>query len=122
MPKQGGKRKKTRTHKEVDPKDEQDHVPNSFIIKRGRIGPYLRELLMNLRQLFHPYTALKLEESKKNSIKDFVSMAGVLGVTHMVILTQTDSGNYIRLIKNPKGPTITMKIDEYSLMKDVIAY
>ena len=28
----------------------------------------------------------------------------------------------MRLLKNPKGPTITFKIDEYSLAKDVIKY
>lgn len=40
----------------------------------------------------------------------------------MQILTQTDSGNYIRFIKNPKGPTLTFKIDEYALSKDVVAF
>ena len=25
-------------------------------------------------------------------------------------------------IKNPKGPTITMKIDEYALSKDILAF
>ena len=40
----------------------------------------------------------------------------------MQILTQTDSGNYVRFVKNPKGPTLTFKIDEYALSKDVVAY
>jgi len=40
----------------------------------------------------------------------------------MMLLTQTDKSNYIRFIKNPKGPTITCKIDEYCLSKDVVAY
>ena len=26
------------------------------------------------------------------------------------------------MVKNPKGPTITFKIDEYALSKDVISY
>jgi len=26
------------------------------------------------------------------------------------------------MIKNPKGPTITLKIEEYSLSKDVVAF
>ena len=39
-----------------------------------------------------------------------------------MILTQTEVGNYIRFIKNPKGPTITMKISEYSLARDVASY
>ena len=40
----------------------------------------------------------------------------------MMILTQTETSNYIRFIKNPKGPTITFRIDEYSLSKDVVAF
>jgi ribosome biogenesis protein SSF1/2 len=40
----------------------------------------------------------------------------------MQILTQTDTGNYLRMVKNPKGPTLTFKIDDYSLSKDVVAY
>jgi ribosome biogenesis protein SSF1/2 len=70
----------------------------------------------------YPYTAMKLKESNKNTLKDFLGVAGHLGVTHMQILTQTDNGNYIRLVKNPKGPTLTFKIDEYALSKDVVAY
>ena len=48
----------------------------AFVIKRGRIGMYTKELLNDTRDLLYPYTALKLKESKKNSIKDFISVAG----------------------------------------------
>lgn len=72
--------------------------------------------------MLYPYTASKLKESKKNSIKDFISVAGVFGVTHMLIFSQTEKSVYLRLIKNPKGPTITFKIDEYSLAKDVVKF
>lgn len=33
----------------------------------------------------YPYTAAKLKESKKNTIKDFISVAGIFGVTHMIV-------------------------------------
>ena len=123
MQKSGSKRKKTRTHAE-DSKmmEEYDNAPKSFIIKRGKIGIFLKELLQNLRELMYPFTAIKLKESKKNSLKDFLGVAGQYGGTHMMILTQTEKANYIRLIKNPKGPTITLKIDEYALSKDVVSY
>ena len=91
-------------------------------IKRGKIGLFLRELVSNLRELMYPFTAANLKESKRNSIKDFLGVAGQLGITHMMIMTQTEMGNYLRFIKNPKGPTITMKIEEYSLSKDVVAF
>ena len=48
----------------------------AFIIKRGKIGLYMKELLKDMRNLMYPYTAMKLKESKKNSIKDFISVAG----------------------------------------------
>lgn len=70
----------------------------------------------------YPYTFINLQESKKNSLKDFLGVAGQFGVSHMMILTQTENSNYIRFLKNPKGPTITCKIDEYALSKDVVAY
>jgi ribosome biogenesis protein SSF1/2 len=63
-----------------------------------------------------------LNESKKNSIKDFIGVAGLFGVTHMLIFTQTANGNYLRIIKNPKGPTLTFKIDEYALASDVVKF
>lgn len=94
----------------------------AFIIKRGKIGVYLKELLQDLRNLMYPYTALKLKESKKNSLKDFVSAAGTFGVSHMMIMTQTENGNYLRIAKNPKGPTMVFKIEEYALARDVIKF
>ena len=59
----------------------------AFVIKRGKIGVYLKELLHDTRNLMYPYTATKLVESKKNSIKDFVSAAGQFGVSHMMVFT-----------------------------------
>lgn len=65
---------------------------------------------------------MNLKESKRNSMKDFLGVAGQFGVSHMMVLTQTENSNYIRFIKNPKGPTITCKIDEYTLSKDVVSF
>lgn len=48
---------------------------------------YTKELLKDTRELMYPYTALNLKESKKNSIKDFISVAGQFGVTHMLIFS-----------------------------------
>jgi ribosome biogenesis protein SSF1/2 len=77
MPKSGSRRKKTRTHVEDEKtKEEMENAPKSFIVKRGKVGQFLRELIQNLRELMYPYTALKLRESKKNSLKDFLGVAG----------------------------------------------
>ena len=62
MPRTGGKRRKTRTHKEVQD-EEFDFIPKSFILKRGRVGPLVKELVQDVRNLMYPNTALKLQES-----------------------------------------------------------
>lgn len=46
------------------------------------------------------YTAL--QESKKNQLKDFVDIAGPLGVSHFLILTATENAAYLRLAKTPR--------------------
>ena len=72
--------------------------------------------------MMYPYTAMKLKESSKNSIKDFLNAAGLFGVSHMIIFTQTESGNYLRVAKNPKGPTLVFKIEEYCLARDIVKF
>jgi ribosome biogenesis protein SSF1/2 len=49
-----------------------------------------------------PNTAVNLRESKRNQLKDFVSVAGPLGVSHFMILTGTDSSSYLRIAKTPR--------------------
>jgi len=70
----------------------------------------------------YPYTAIKLKEQKKNTIKDYLGAAGVFGVSHMMMFTQTEHGNYLRIIKNPKGPTLTFKVNEFALARDVVSF
>lgn len=82
----------------------------------------MKELVQDMRNLMYPNTAMELHERKKNSLKDFLKIAGVFGVTHMMVFTQTEEANYVRFLKNPVGPTITFKIKEYSLAKDIVAF
>ena len=50
-------------------------------------------------QLMAPNTATALRESKRNQIKDFLHVAGPLGVTHFLILTATHNASYLRIAK-----------------------
>lgn len=43
-----------------------------------------------------------LQESKRNILKDFVSVAGPLGVTHFLMLTATENSSYLKLCKAPR--------------------
>ena len=43
-----------------------------------------------------------MQESKRNQLKDFVNIAGPLGVSHFMILTATQHSCYLRIAKVPR--------------------
>lgn len=47
-------------------------------------------------------------------------MSGPLGVTHLLLLSKTESGPNMRIVRTPHGPTLYFKIKTYSLCKDII--
>lgn len=59
------------------------------------------------------------QEKKRNNLKDFLNVAGPMGVTHFLIISKSDSAPYLRVARTPQGPTITFKIHEYSLASDI---
>lgn len=115
------RRRKKRTHLPDAEDPAKRGQPKSFVLRRGRHGAILRDLEKDLRKLMAPNTATALKESKKNQIKDFLHVAGPLGVTHFLILTATHNASYLRIAKTPRGPTLTMRIHSYSLIRDVVA-
>ncbi|KAL8474279.1 hypothetical protein ACS0TY_030925 [Phlomoides rotata] len=96
-----------------------DKIPKSFVFCRGKLPGVLKQLQMDLRKLMLPYTALNLKEKKRNNLKDFLNVAGPMGVTHFLILSKTNTAPYLRVGRMPQGPTITFKIQDYSLAIDV---
>ncbi|KRX71470.1 Suppressor of SWI4 1 -like protein [Trichinella sp. T6] len=115
-------------------------APHSFIFHRGRVGSYVRRLIGDLRKTFSPFSAAKLKVGncfgcaysascgclllqvrKSNSLKDFVSIAGPLSVSHMLIFTRSESFLNMRLIRLPRGPTLMFRVLEYTLAKDVVS-
>ncbi|EDK41403.2 hypothetical protein PGUG_05501 [Meyerozyma guilliermondii ATCC 6260] len=116
------RRTKKRTHRKVS-EEELAKIPRSMVL---RIGSSLRnhsltQLVKDFRNVMQPHTAINLRERKSNKLKDFVVMAGPLGVSDLFIFNQSEeSGNIsLRLGKMPRGPTLQFKINSYSLMKDV---
>ncbi|CAI9781103.1 unnamed protein product [Fraxinus pennsylvanica] len=94
-------------------------IPKSFVFPRGKLPGPLRQLQMDLRKLMLPFTALKLKEKRRNNLKDFLNVSGPMGVTHFLILSKTDTAPYLRVARTPQGPTLTFKINEYSLAFDI---
>ncbi|EOX95080.1 PETER PAN-like protein isoform 2 [Theobroma cacao] len=58
-------------------------------------------------------------KKKRNNLKDFLNVAGPMGVTHFLILSKTETSPFLRVAKTPQGPTLTFKIHEYSLAVDI---
>ncbi|KAN0061224.1 rRNA-binding ribosome biosynthesis protein [Thecaphora frezii] len=118
------RRRKTRTHLK-DPNlgshPTSAAAPKSFIIKSGNVGRSVSALVQETRRVMEPNTASKLRERKSNRLRDFLTMAGPLGVTHMLIFGQTDAGTNLRIARCPRGPTVTFRVNKYALAKDVQA-
>ncbi|KAK3511853.1 hypothetical protein QTP70_025970 [Hemibagrus guttatus] len=96
-------------------------VPHSFVFHRGQIGKNVDQLMMDMRRVMEPYTAQSLKVRKKNVLKDFVTAAGPLGVTHFLVFTKTENSVNLRLARLPKGPTVHFQVTKYTLIKDVIS-
>ncbi|CAH2085843.1 unnamed protein product [Euphydryas editha] len=95
-------------------------APHSFVIHR-KCSKDLIDLTKDFRKIMEPFTASQLKERKKNTIKDFLSVSGYLHVSHMMVFTETELGSYMRLARLPRGPTLTFRIHNYTLARDVIS-
>lgn len=171
MPYKGAKRKKTRTHASPSPSlplsplrpQANDYplqvkapsatdpnapkVPKSFVVKSGTVGGSVAQLTKDVRKVLEPNTATRLKERKANRLRDYVSMSGPLGVTHLAVFSQPPTANAVpsetvanetaeqraerslvegtttvnlRLIRLPRGPTLSFKVLRYSLASDVL--
>lgn len=83
----------------------------------------LSKLVRDTRNMMQPHTAIRLRERKSNKLKDFVVMAGPLGITYLMVFSQNEKtgSTHLRMCSMPRGPTISFKILEYSLCKDVVS-
>ncbi|KAG0202742.1 hypothetical protein BGX28_004847 [Mortierella sp. GBA30] len=119
----GKARKKTRTHKKAEEGENPNapKTPKTFVMRSGEVGHSVMGLVSDIRRLMEPNTATKLRERKNNRLRDFVAVAGPLGVTHFVILSRTDHGTNMRIARVPRGPTLSFQVKTYSLAKDIAA-
>lgn len=67
-----------------------------------------------------PNTASKLRERKRNKLKDYLVIAPTLGVTHIIALTLTPIAPSLRIVRLSAGPTLSFRIERYSLTKDLL--
>ncbi|XP_068034966.1 suppressor of SWI4 1 homolog isoform X2 [Anomalospiza imberbis] len=96
-------------------------VPHSFVFSRGRAGRSLRSLCRDLRRILEPFTARNLQVRRSNSLRDLVAVAGPLGVTQFLVLSKSQTGINLKIFRLPGGPTLTFKVLQYSLVRDVVS-
>ncbi|XP_061196910.1 suppressor of SWI4 1 homolog isoform X1 [Saccostrea echinata] len=96
-------------------------APHSFVFHRGHVGKNILQLIKDMRHVMEPYTASRLQVRKKNVLKDFVSIAGDLGVSHFLIYTKSEINVHLRVSRLSRGPTLTFRVKEYTLCKDVVS-
>ncbi len=87
--------------------DEAARAPHSFVVHRGSVGKSVQELVRDFRKVMEPNTASNVKVRPRNVVKDFVHVAGVLGVSHLCMFTKTERGPYLKLARFPRGPTLT---------------
>ncbi|KAF1987282.1 Brix-domain-containing protein [Aulographum hederae CBS 113979] len=100
-----------------------ERTPKSMVIRigAGEVGPSVSQLAKDMRNVMEPNTASRLKERKANKLRDYTTMAGPLGVTHLILFSRSPAGNTnMKIAIAPKGPTLSFKVDNYSLCKDII--
>ncbi|KAI0047965.1 Brix-domain-containing protein [Auriscalpium vulgare] len=116
------RKRKNRTHLKGEQKAAaaSSNVPKSFVIKHGQVGSSLTQLTRDVRKVMEPNTASRLKERARNKLKDFLTMAPALQVTHLLAFTLTDVAPSLRIVRLSNGPTLSFRIERYSLVKDVM--
>nr|CAG4643911.1 EOG090X0508 [Lepidurus arcticus] len=122
-----GKHKKAKKAKNVtatrqqDEPDEVKNAPHSIVIYRGTVGHYLEELMKDFRKVMEPNTASSLKIQERTTLKDYAAVAGMLHVTHFCVFSRSEISPYLRLARFPHGPTLTFRVMQYCLSRDVIS-
>jgi ribosome biogenesis protein SSF1/2 len=96
--------------------------PKSMVIRigAGEVGSSVSQLAKDVRAVMEPGTATRLKERRANRLRDYVTMTGPLGVSHLLLFSRSENGNTnLRVAVSPRGPTLHFRVDKYSLSKDV---
>ncbi|KAB5572167.1 Brix domain-containing protein [Coniochaeta sp. 2T2.1] len=96
--------------------------PKSMVIRigAGEVGSSISQLAADVRRVMEPGTASRLKERRANRLRDYATMCGPLGVTHLLLFSRSPAGNTnFRLATAPRGPTFHFRVERYSLAKDV---
>ncbi|KAL8828117.1 MAG: hypothetical protein Q9170_006736 [Blastenia crenularia] len=124
------RRQKKRTHvgahhgpsSHLSANHSESRTPKTMVIRvgAGEVGSSVSHLVKDVRKTMEPWTARRLKERKSNRLRDYTTMAGPLGVSHLLLFSKSSTGNTnLRLALVPRGPTLHFRVEKYSLCKDV---
>lgn len=119
--KRGKSAKKARAALAVTEDNDLVKAPHSFVFHRGHVTTSLKVLIQDFRKIMEPFTASSLRASEKNSLKDFVSIAGPLNVSHFLMFGTSSTSANLRIMRLARGPTMSFKVVNFSLSKDVVS-
>ncbi|KAH9934844.1 Brix domain-containing protein [Fomitopsis serialis] len=111
-----GRRRKNRTHLKggvASSPATAEGVPKSFVIKHGQVGTSLTQLVRDVRKVMEPYTASRLKER-------LFHHGARPGGHALLAFTLTDVAPSLRIVRLSAGPTLSFRIERYSLVKDVL--
>jgi ribosome biogenesis protein SSF1/2 len=98
-----------------------ENVPKSFVFKRGKVPLVIQELVQDMRKVMSPLTATNLKEKRSNSMRDFVSVAAPMGVSHFMCFSSTATSTNLKVARIPRGPTLSFKVTGFALMRHVVS-
>ncbi|KAM1464217.1 hypothetical protein ACFXTO_043903 [Malus domestica] len=87
-----------------------DKILRSFVFSRRKLPGPLNQLQDDLRKLMLPYTALKLKEKRRNNLRNFLIVAGPMGVTHFLMLSKTPTAPYLRSAASSSSNTVVSDV------------
>lgn len=94
-------------------------------IRRGKVESEVVELVDDLRKLMLPFTAIHFKEDAKNSkltlSRYSKELAMPMGISHILAFSQNEERLNMRLARVPEGPTMTFRVQQFSLCKHVKA-
>jgi ribosome biogenesis protein SSF1/2 len=71
-----------------------------------------------VRQSIQSQSMADEQERPHARLRDYLTIAPTLGVSHMLAFSLTDAANvHMRVARLPQGPTLTFRVQRYSLVK-----
>ena len=94
-------------------------------VRRGKVESEVVDLVDDLRKVMLPFTALHFKEDAKNRKMTLSSYAKALampmGVSHILAFSQNEERLNLRIARVPEGPTMSFRVNRFSLGKHVRA-